>query len=219
MFDLDSAIAHWRQQMFAAGIKTPATLDELENHLREEIGQQIRAGLNNQQAFAAGIRQIGECGALKREFSRVGGTQESQLRKLMLTVAVLNMVFGAFSIYLGCHSLPFLWFCFTHHVLFDPGDLANLCRVDCIGVYGSIIGLLAIVAAVRIFRWQHSGLTLMTACSWLTILGVLVDEGWRVLLDGFHMNLVFGIFLCPCLLYPSFLLALGKNPSLKKQYV
>jgi len=37
MFDLEQAIIAWRQQMLAAGIKSPVPLEELENHLRDEI--------------------------------------------------------------------------------------------------------------------------------------------------------------------------------------
>jgi len=38
MFDLDQAISEWRRQMAAGGIKLPDALDELESHLREEVG-------------------------------------------------------------------------------------------------------------------------------------------------------------------------------------
>ena len=34
MFDLEKSITRWREQMLAAGIKTPSPLEELENHLR-----------------------------------------------------------------------------------------------------------------------------------------------------------------------------------------
>ena len=37
MFNLEQAIAEWRQQMLATGIQTPVPLEELEIHLREEI--------------------------------------------------------------------------------------------------------------------------------------------------------------------------------------
>ena len=39
--------------MIGGGIKTPVPLEELESHLREEVENQIRAGLNAEQAFAA----------------------------------------------------------------------------------------------------------------------------------------------------------------------
>jgi hypothetical protein len=219
MFNLEQSIAHWRRQMRAAGIKESATLDELENHLREEIGQQIRMRSNEQEAFGAGIRQIGESDLLKREFARVGGTRESQLRKLVLTIAFLNTVFGAWWVYCGCHSLHFLWFWRTRHIQFDPNDLLSLWLGIGIDVYGSIVGSLAIIATVQVFRWRRSGLTLTAACSWLAILGVMLNEISRVALNDFRMNLFLGLFLFLCLLYPAILLVLCKHPRVKNHYV
>ena len=44
MFNLEQSIAEWRKQMLAAGIKSPVPLEELEIHLREEIGRNIQFG-------------------------------------------------------------------------------------------------------------------------------------------------------------------------------
>jgi hypothetical protein len=70
MFSLEQSIADWRRQMLAAGIKTPVPLEELEIHLREEIEQQIKSGLNEQKAFEISVRQIGHPNALKSEFKK-----------------------------------------------------------------------------------------------------------------------------------------------------
>lgn len=70
MFNLDQAIAQWRRQMLAAGIKTPVPLEELESHLRDEIEQQMRSGLSAQHAFEAAARRIGEAPALRLEFAK-----------------------------------------------------------------------------------------------------------------------------------------------------
>ena len=51
--NLEENILAWRKQMLAAGIKTPAPLEELENHLRDAIDRQVRSGLGEQGAFAA----------------------------------------------------------------------------------------------------------------------------------------------------------------------
>jgi hypothetical protein len=83
MFDLDRAIAEWRGQMLAAGIRTPVPLEELESHLREDVEQQISSGLNAQQAFEAAVLRIGRAGALKQEFTKVGETKEVLQRKLV----------------------------------------------------------------------------------------------------------------------------------------
>ena len=52
MFDLEQAIAEWRKQMLAAGIKAPVPLDELESHLREEVEETGAFGSER----AAGVR-------------------------------------------------------------------------------------------------------------------------------------------------------------------
>ena len=51
MFNLEQSIADWRQQMLAAGIRTPVPLEELEIHLRDEIERQMKSGSNAQLRF------------------------------------------------------------------------------------------------------------------------------------------------------------------------
>ena len=70
MFDLEQSIAEWRRGMLAAGIKSPVPLDELESHLRDDIEQQMRSGINAEPAFAAAIQRIGQPGVLKTEFKQ-----------------------------------------------------------------------------------------------------------------------------------------------------
>ena len=48
MFNLEKEISEWRQQMLAAGVKSPVPLEELESHLREDIEQQVQSGLSEQ---------------------------------------------------------------------------------------------------------------------------------------------------------------------------
>src|SRR5579864_2391211 len=71
MFNLETAIAEWRRQMIAAGVKTPVPLEELESHLREEIEQRIRSGATAEQAFALAANRIGCGDKLKAEFGKV----------------------------------------------------------------------------------------------------------------------------------------------------
>jgi hypothetical protein len=75
MFSLDQAIADWRRQMLAAGIKTPVPLEELESHLRDDIEQQIQSETNPQQAFENSVQRIGHANDLKGEFKKTGGTK------------------------------------------------------------------------------------------------------------------------------------------------
>ena len=83
MFDLEQAIADWRRQMLAAGIKTPVPLEELESHLRDEIERQMKSGLNEQNAFEISVQQIGQANSLKMEFTKIGEAKHTWERKLM----------------------------------------------------------------------------------------------------------------------------------------
>ena len=71
MFNLETAIADWRKQMLAAGIKTPVPLEELESHLREEIERQIKSGLSEPIAFEVSVKQVGQPQTLRNEFKKV----------------------------------------------------------------------------------------------------------------------------------------------------
>ena len=82
MFNLEQFIAEWRRQMLAVGIKTPVPLEELENHLREEIGRLVESGLDEHDAFNSAIQKIGPVHALQYEFKKVEATKEGCRWKL-----------------------------------------------------------------------------------------------------------------------------------------
>jgi hypothetical protein len=70
MFNLESSITRWREQMHAAGIQTPVPLEELEAHLREDIAGRVSTGLREADAFAAAVRELGQADALQTEFTK-----------------------------------------------------------------------------------------------------------------------------------------------------
>ena len=45
--------------MLTAGVEMPVPLEELESHLREEIDQEMKSGLNEQTAFEFSVQRIG----------------------------------------------------------------------------------------------------------------------------------------------------------------
>jgi hypothetical protein len=111
MFDQEKSIAKWRRQM-AAAIKTPVLLDELENHLREDIDRQVRSGTDLPQAFDAAVRRMGDARALKTEFAKVGAVMSPRQRTANFVVcaiaAILYGLFGgAFLFNLFGHPLVF----------------------------------------------------------------------------------------------------------------
>jgi hypothetical protein len=74
MFDLDSAVKEWRRRMTAGGIKSSATLDELECHLREDVERRMGLAQPIQPAFESAVQQIGKPETLGREFAEASKT-------------------------------------------------------------------------------------------------------------------------------------------------
>jgi hypothetical protein len=92
MFDLEKAIADWRQQLLTAGIQTPAPLEELEAHLREEIEQQMESALSEQDAFTSAVQKLGPADTVQNEFMKVDTIHSALKWKLMeigLTLATI----------------------------------------------------------------------------------------------------------------------------------
>ncbi len=100
MFDLDQAIANWRRQLAGGGIRPPDVLDELESHLREDVEQQVRSGLSEEQALGTAIQRIGQASALKAEFAKTNGTRALQ-RRLM---SILAISLAAFIVWLSAYT-------------------------------------------------------------------------------------------------------------------
>ena len=73
--------------MLAAGIKSPAPLEELERHLRDEIEQHMKSGLPGQRAFEMAAPHIGPPELLENEFKKIEGTFMKQAAKIGLGVA------------------------------------------------------------------------------------------------------------------------------------
>ena len=103
MFNLEQSITEWRQRMLAAGIKTPVPLEELESHLREEIEQRIKAGLNEATAFAAAVEGVGVAQGVRAEFAKIeaGGTAREEIFMgiVLVVAAILIPVFVAGSVW------------------------------------------------------------------------------------------------------------------------
>jgi hypothetical protein len=94
MFHLEQSIAAWRQQMLAAGIKSPVPLEELEIHLREEVEQQMRSGTEALSAFAAAVQKIGCAGVLQDEFQKPHLPTAKQTRIKVIAGGVLTLLVG-----------------------------------------------------------------------------------------------------------------------------
>jgi hypothetical protein len=163
MSDLEQSITDWRKQMLAAGIKAPVPLEELEIHLREEIEQQMKSGLNEQKAFEISIRQIGQPKTLNIEFKK---SETTFMKKL-----------GMFAVLIGAVIILRI---LTEHP--DPEHLRpNEQRAWLIG--GGAIIFFGLSNAFfyfepsdsrRVRQWKMIGIAYATFAVWLSALPVML---------------------------------------------
>jgi hypothetical protein len=89
MFELERAIGDWRSELCSRGVKGPETLDELEGHLRDDFEEQVRSGMEIQQAFDAARERIGRSESLRLEFRKIRSTELFfQLKNALFTLFV-----------------------------------------------------------------------------------------------------------------------------------
>ncbi len=109
MFNLELSIAEWRKGMRAAGIETPAPLEELEGHLREDVEIQVRNGIDASRAFEIAVRNIGRSDSLGKEFGKIGSARRAMLRRFMdvlcIPLVASIVTLGAWTFY-ECEMSP-----------------------------------------------------------------------------------------------------------------
>jgi hypothetical protein len=163
MFDLEQAIADWRRQMLAAGIKTPVPLEELEIHLREEIERQMKAGLSGQKAFEISTRRIGSPEILKCEFKKA---ERTSMKKI-----------GIFAVAIGAVIIL--------RILTEHPDAAHLRKNEQVEwlIAGGAIVFFGLSNAFFYFesndsrnvrRWKIIGIFYSAFAVWLTTLAILL---------------------------------------------
>lgn len=70
MADVESQIAEWRAHLAKAPAVDGPDLDELELHLRDQLGELEGAGLTADEAFLVAVKRMGDLDTLSREFAR-----------------------------------------------------------------------------------------------------------------------------------------------------
>lgn len=68
--ELEAQIDRWRSYVQRRQAISPADVDELEDHLREQIAERRATGLDEDEAFLVAIKRLGNLDAVSREFAR-----------------------------------------------------------------------------------------------------------------------------------------------------
>lgn len=67
---LEAQIEYWRGYVARHRAISPADLDELEDHLREQVAERRAGGLDEDESFLVSIKRMGNLDAVSREFAR-----------------------------------------------------------------------------------------------------------------------------------------------------
>jgi hypothetical protein len=68
--DLEVQIGQWRSFLQRQRAVSPPDVNELEDHLRDQVADLERAGLSGDEAFLVAVKRIGSLDAVSREFAR-----------------------------------------------------------------------------------------------------------------------------------------------------
>ena len=71
MSDIEKQIEQWREGLAGSELLGGSDVNELENHLREEMERLKTSGLSDEEAFLIARRRLGDTGALENEFAKV----------------------------------------------------------------------------------------------------------------------------------------------------
>jgi len=95
MFELEAAIENWKQGFGTDGSVGPNESTELEEHLREQIGDLGKLGLNQREAFLVSADRLGYPSELVQEYAKVNvAAKWRQQIFWMLTGYLTMLVFG-----------------------------------------------------------------------------------------------------------------------------
>ena len=113
MFDLNRAIAEWRQDMVAGGVEPVEALNELEGHLRDHFEEMVQTGHEDQEAFTLAAEQLGRSADLAAEFQKLqpSGWLPTKVATAFILIALAGMVVlvsgwlrsGKMELLLACH--------------------------------------------------------------------------------------------------------------------
>lgn len=68
--ELESQIGRWRGYVQGHQVISPADVDELEHHLRDQVSDLRDGGLSTDEAFLVAVKRMGSLDAVSREFAR-----------------------------------------------------------------------------------------------------------------------------------------------------
>lgn len=82
-FDLDTALAAWRATLTHNRTFTTDDLDELEQHLRDQVTSLVAEGLDETAAYRQAVREMGDYATAEREYRKVYWSKRRRRHELL----------------------------------------------------------------------------------------------------------------------------------------
>lgn len=82
-FDLDTALAAWRATLTYNRTFTTDDLDELEQHLRDQVAGLVAEGLDEKAAYRQAVREMGDYATAEREYRKVYWSKRRRRHELL----------------------------------------------------------------------------------------------------------------------------------------
>lgn len=175
-FELDGAIARWREDLAQFPHFRPENAEELETHLRDSIRQLRQGGLSDEEAFLIARSRVGKPERIEAEFAKVNRNPSNKIAHCLVflffctgcfflwgTLMLPRMMRGA----LDARPLPaFTSFCMNLKWIFYVLPIAASVYVTFVCLRrtrsrDSWVGFLAVSAAVLILFALQIGIAVM----------------------------------------------------------
>jgi hypothetical protein len=183
MFDLNQSLHDWQERLRQGEGCSQDNIDELEEHLREEMAGLAQVGLSSEEAFLLATRRLGGVDILKEEFAKVNTSFVWLNRLRWMAIGVL--------IYLGASTAT------TFVRVLELGAATAGLNSYVVGVLSPVarVGVMTLIAilAIKVVsrRTMDSRNTLPLASTtkrrlflavllWFTVLpvGALIVQAW-----------------------------------------
>jgi putative ABC transport system permease protein len=121
MFDIEKAVKQWRKKLMKDGALEDGYIAEMESHLRDEIENKIRRGINEEQAFLMSVKEMGRADQIGSEYHKTDTRRPQFMPDLLwnyLKVAIRRIKrekgytfvnIAGLAIGMACTILIFLW--------------------------------------------------------------------------------------------------------------
>jgi len=96
MFDLNEKIAKWRSNLAQSETLAGSDIDELENHLREEIEQLTILKLSDEEAFMVAAHRLGSTDNLAAEYGKINSGMKLRRRLSFMIAGVLAYLLATY---------------------------------------------------------------------------------------------------------------------------